>query len=128
MNRFRKTVLALTAVTAALLLAAPAAHADESGLSGGIAVTARGSGGHVTNTYATVSSLSPFLSFTGFYRVFGPDYSSTSPTQKWGTSTVWNVPVGRDYADGQQHCAEAWEQQNDGTFSLLGRPCVENPI
>ncbi|WP_394615941.1 hypothetical protein JNUCC0626_40485 [Lentzea sp. JNUCC 0626] len=56
------------------------------------------------------------------------DYSAVSPTKAWDTGRVWNVPVGRDYADGQQHCAEGWSLQDDGTFKLLGRPCVENPI
>ncbi|HEX7305679.1 hypothetical protein [Lentzea sp.] len=109
-------------------MAAPAAHADESGMSGGISVTARGEGGYVRNTYATVSSLSSYLGFTGFYKVYGPDYSSVSPTQRWSTGNVWNVPVGRSYPDGQQHCAEGWSLQSDGTFKLLGRPCVQNPV
>ncbi|WP_439661343.1 hypothetical protein ACSHWB_07495 [Lentzea sp. HUAS TT2] len=128
MSNVRTVAIALAATATALLTAAPAAQADEGGTSGGITVTARGSGGHVTNTYASVSSLSPFLSFTGFYKVYGPDYSSVSPTKEWTIGRLWNVPVGRDYADGQQHCAEGWSLQDDGTFKLLGRPCVENPI
>ncbi|MFD4641092.1 hypothetical protein ACFWN2_27540 [Lentzea sp. NPDC058436] len=128
MSKVRTTAIALAAVATGLLGTAPAAHADESGTSGGITVTARGSGGHVTNTYVTVSSLSPFLSFTGFYKVYGPDYSSVSPTKEWGTSRIWNVQVGRDYAAGQQHCAEAWAERDGGRFELIGRPCVENPI
>ncbi|WP_143138642.1 hypothetical protein [Lentzea waywayandensis] len=128
MSKIRRTAIALTAVTAALLVAAPAAHADESGMSGGITVTARGSGGHVTNTYAGVSTLSTYLSFTGFFKVYGPDYSSVSPTQKWGVGRIWNVQVDRNYSDGQMHCSEGWSLQDDGTFKLLGRPCVENPI
>jgi hypothetical protein len=128
MNSSRRTALVLTAATAALFVAAPAAHADESGISGGITVTATGSGGHVRNVTAGVSSLSTFLSFNGFFRVYGPDYSSVSPTQKWGVGRIWIVEVDRDYADGQQHCSEGWEKQDDGTFKLLGRPCVENPL
>ena len=128
MSKVRTITIALAATAAALLTAVPAAHADEGGTSGGITVTARGSGGHVTNTYAGISSLSPYLGFTGFYKVYGPDYSSVSPTQQWGVGRIWNVQVGRDYANGQQHCAEGWSLQGDGTFKLLGRPCVANPI
>jgi len=131
MSKKRRAAIGATAVAtavASLLVAAPAANADSSGRNGGIVVTARGSGGHVTNTYATISSLAPFTSFYGHYRVFGPDYSSNSPTQQWSGQLIWNVQVHRDYANGQQHCAEAWEQQSDGSHKLLGRPCVQNPV
>ncbi|MGM1061786.1 hypothetical protein [Saccharothrix sp. Mg75] len=101
---------------------------DESGTSGGIRVAAVGSGGYVGSVNATVSSLSPYLSFHGFYVLFGPDYRYTSETRSWGTSTAFVRNVGRSYANGQLHCAEGWKSNGDGTFSLLGRPCVDNPI
>ncbi|MFJ5991250.1 hypothetical protein [Lentzea sp. NPDC092896] len=128
MSRTRRTAIALTAAAAALLAASPAAHADEGGTSGGITVVASGSGGHVRNVTAGVSTLSTYLSFYGYFRVFGPDYSDVSPTQKWGVGLIYITPVNRDYADGRQHCSEGWSLQDDGTFKLLGRPCVAHPL
>ncbi|MFD9703335.1 hypothetical protein [Lentzea sp. NPDC059081] len=127
MNTSRKTSIALAATIALMTVAAPA-HADSSGISGSIAVTARGSGGHVTQVYAIVTSVGPLLAFDGFFRLFGPDYNATSETRRWGQGSLYYHNVNRDYASGQKHCAEGWRKKDDGTFELIGRPCVENPI
>ncbi|MGI5505046.1 hypothetical protein [Lentzea sp. CA-135723] len=127
MSNVRTAAIALTATAAALLTAMPA-HADESGISNGISIVATGKGGYVRNVTAGVSTVSTYLSFHGYFRVFGPDYSSVSPTQKWAVGIIYSAAIYKDYADGQKHCVEGWEKQDDGTFALLGRPCVENPI
>ncbi|MET9224924.1 hypothetical protein [Lentzea sp. NPDC003310] len=128
MNKFRTASIALTAATAASLLLAPAAHADESGINGSISVKAVGSGGHVHQVQGKVTSVGTYLAFDGFFRLFGPDYSVTSETRRWGQGSLYYHNVDRDYADGQKHCAEGWMKKDDGTFELIGRPCVENPI
>ncbi|GHH46271.1 hypothetical protein [Lentzea cavernae] len=128
MSKVRTASVALAATTAALLAASPVAHADESGINGSVAVTAAGSGGHVRQVWVKTSSIGPYIAFTGFYRLFGPDYNVTSETRKWGQNSLYYHDVNRDYANGQKHCAEGWRQTDDGSFELIGRPCVENPI
>jgi hypothetical protein len=128
MGKVRTTSIALTATTAALVMIAPAAHADSSGINGSIAVKAVGSGGRVHQVQGKVTSIGPYLAFDGFFKLFGPDYSVTSETRRWGQSSVFYYTVDRDYANGQKHCAEGWMKKDDGTFKLLGRPCVENPL
>ena len=51
----------------------------------------------------------------------------TSETRKWGQTTYYH-DVNRDYANGEKHCAEGWREVGDGSFELIGRPCVTNPI
>ena len=128
MGKVRTASIALTATTAALLMIAPAAQADSSGINGSIAVTAAGQGGHVTQVRAKVTSVGTYLAFDGFFRLFGPDYSVTSETRRWGQNSLYYYNMDRHYADGQKHCAEGWMKKDDGTFELIGRPCVENPI
>ncbi|MFJ8963807.1 hypothetical protein ACIRG5_30900 [Lentzea sp. NPDC102401] len=128
MGKVRTASIALTTTAAALLMIAPAAHADASGINGSIAVTAAGNGGHVTQVRTKVTSVGPYLAFYGYFRIFGPDYSVTSETRKWGQNSLYYYNLDRDYANGQKHCSEGWSLQDDGTFKLLGRPCVENPI
>ncbi|MFD4675809.1 hypothetical protein ACFWNN_39185 [Lentzea sp. NPDC058450] len=127
MSKVRTAAIALTAATAALLMTTPA-HADESGVNGSISVRVVGNGGHVHQVQGKVTSIGPYLAFDGFFRLFGPDYNVTSETRRWGQGSVYYHTVDRSYADGQKHCAEGWMKKDDGTFELIGRPCVENPV
>jgi hypothetical protein len=124
------TAVAASALTS-LVLTAPAANADSRGCNGagaGYCVWVEGSGNHVNRVVAGGTSLSGILSFTGHYRIFGPDFSVNTQEKEWKWYERPYVSRNQDYSSGSKFCMEQWSSNGSGGWNLLSRPCVSTPV